>query len=170
MSALTATTTRNQGDRPHPMSAAGFTLLEILIALVVLSIGLLGIAALQGVGLRTSHGAQLTSQASVLAYDIADRIRANPQSLATYNGRTTDTVNCDNPPTAPLHEADLAEWSCAVRALLPNGTGGIVGTEVSAVIGGVTRTITTYTITLEWTDRQLEEGDDPWRYQLVIEI
>ena len=168
MSALTSAKTRKRGDRPRPAPAAGFTLLEILIALVVLSIGLLGIAALQGVGLRTSHGAQLTSQASVLAYDIADRIRANPQG--TYLG-STDNINCDNPPTAPpLDEADFAEWSCAVRALLPNGSGEILGSAVSTVIGGITRTVTTYTITLTWTDRQLEDGDDPWRYQLVIEI
>jgi len=143
----------------------GFTLLEVLIALVVLSIGLLGIAALQGVGLRSSHGAQLASQAGLLAYDMADRIRANPRTLDTYNGRSTDEIDCEQAlPTAPLEAADLAEWACTVETLLPGGAGSIVGVQ-----DGITGVIT-YTITVEWEDRQVEEGGEPWNYVLVIEL
>jgi type IV pilus assembly protein PilV len=144
-------------------STGGFTLLEVLIALVVLSIGLLGIAALQGVGLRSSHGAQLASQASLLAYDMADRIRANPQNFAAYAGFSTETVDCGQPlPTAPLAAADLAEWACSVEAVLPDGSATIAGAQA----GG----IDTYTITVEWQDRQVADGGDPWSYVLVIEI
>jgi type IV pilus assembly protein PilV len=143
----------------------GFTLLEVLIALVVLSIGLLGIAALQGVGLRSSHGAQLASQAGLLAYDMADRIRANPQTFATYDGFSTDDVDCEQAlPTTPLAAADFAEWACTVEALLPGGAGDIAG-----VLDGLTGVIE-YTITVEWEDRQVEDEGDPWSYVLVIEL
>jgi type IV pilus assembly protein PilV len=143
----------------------GFTLLEVLIALVILSIGLLGIAALQGVGLRSSQGAYLTSQAGLLAYDMADRIRANPETVASYNGFVGNA--CPDPvPTTPLLAADLAEWSCSVTTLLPNGEGRITGVE--NVVPGI-GTITTYTITLEWTDLQSEEGD-VWDFVLTVDI
>jgi type IV pilus assembly protein PilV len=149
----------------HRARIRGFTLLEVLIALVVLSIGLLGIATLQGVGLRTSHGAQLASQASLLAYDMADRIRANPQSFATYDGFSTADVDCEQVlPDTPLAAADLAEWTCTVEALLPGGAGNIAG--VQDVLTGVIE----YTITVEWEDRQVEDEADPWSYVLVIEL
>lgn len=142
--------------------ASGFTLLEVLIALVVLSIGLLGIAALQGVGLRSSQGAYLTSQASLLAYDMADRIRANPNTVAAGATVTTD---CTVPGTG-LAGADLQEWSCAVETLLPSGVGRIDGVQVQDF--GVIGTITRYTITINWED--LQSGGTPWEYVLAIEI
>jgi type IV pilus assembly protein PilV len=151
---------QNQTQR---VSESGFTLLEVLIALVVLSIGLLGIAGLQGIGLRSSHGAYLSSQASLLAYDMADRIRANPQTLAIYNDFDSATVDCAAPPVTPLASADMAEWACAVEALLPNGGGTIDG--VIAPDGS-----TRYTITVQWQDLQVEDPTDPWTYVLEIDI
>jgi type IV pilus assembly protein PilV len=150
-------------NRLDPGGGAGFTLLEVLIALVVLSIGLLGIAGLQGVGLRSSHGAYLSSQASLLAYDMADRIRANPQTSATYNGFSTTTVDCAAPAVTPLAAADLAQWACAVQALLPNGIGTIVG--VAAADG-----TNNYTITIQWEDLQVDDPAVPWTFELVIDI
>lgn len=153
-----------------PSCSRGFTLLEILIALVILSIGLLGVAALQGVGLRSSHGAYLTSQASLLAYDMADRIRANPQPENAYDFNTT-SIDCSQPlPTSPpslLITADLAEWACAVQGLLPNGSATIADSR-DAVTG-----VFTYVIDIQWEDLQSEENNDavvPWTYQLVIDL
>lgn len=148
------------------LAHAGFTLLEVLIALVILSIGLLGIAALQGVGLRSSHGAYLTSQASLLAYDMADRIRANPDEFTQYNGFVTDCPN--DIPDAPLVSADLAGWSCAVDNLLPEGSGTIIGDNTNP-------NFVRYTIRVEWQDLQSQEVDDdgaivPWSFVLVIDI
>lgn len=146
-----------QSNESNLSGSGGFTLLEVLIALVVLSIGLLGIAALQGVGLRTSHGAYLTSQASLLAYDMADRIRANPAGFAV-----NDLVfNCpETPATTPLADAEMDEWSCAVETLLPKGS----GTITRMAVGDFMR----YTIVVQWEDLQ-SEGDD-WDFELTIEL
>ncbi len=152
-------------------TAGGFSLLEVLIALVVLSIGLLGIAALQGVGLRSSHGAYLTSQATLLAYDMADRIRANPGQRATYDAHDHDvaTAGCDTLPATPLAVADLAEWACAVQELLPAGR-----TTLASVNSLLTPGAVTYTITIEWRDQQAEldnaDAEVPWTYTMDVDI
>lgn len=68
----------------------GFTLIEILITVIVLSIGLLGLAGLQISGLRANISSEARSKASILANDIAERMRANP--LGVQN----DDAGADN--------------------------------------------------------------------------
>lgn len=153
-----------------PYRSRGFTLLEILIALVILSIGLLGIAALQGVGLRSSHGAYLTSQASLLAYDIADRIRANPGMIALGGSIATADGDCDiNVSGLGLSDADRVEWSCSVQTLLPSGSGSVSRTASTAIAGA-----STVTIDLRWQDLQpmldADGNEIPWQYVLVVEL
>ena len=63
--------------KPEKYRSQGFTLIEVLIAIIVLSIGLLGLAGLQLTSLRNSNSAYTRSQAVILSYDIVDRIRAN---------------------------------------------------------------------------------------------
>ena len=62
--------------------ASGFTLLEVMIAVFVLAVGLLGVAGMQMIGLRNNNSAALRTQAVFLAQDIADRMRANPTAVA----------------------------------------------------------------------------------------
>ncbi|MBA2491385.1 MAG: type IV pilus modification protein PilV [Gammaproteobacteria bacterium] len=83
------------------MQSKGFTLIEVLVALAIVSIGLLAIAALQATGLRVNHGAYLRTQASYVAYDIADRMRANLAAAVAGNYQ----VNANTPPTAPVAPA-----------------------------------------------------------------
>ncbi len=61
-------------------SSRGFTMIEVLIAMVILAIGLLGLAALQAVGMRNNHSALSRFQATLSAYDMADRLRSNSAS------------------------------------------------------------------------------------------
>jgi len=79
----------------------GFTLLEVLIALLVLSIGLLGLAALQTTGLRSNEMASMRTTATQLAYDISDRMRANPGRAAA-----APTTPPDPDPPPPFGVAD----------------------------------------------------------------
>ena len=115
----------------------GTTLIETLVALVVLSVGLLGIAALQMTSLRNNRGAHLRSQAQVMAYDITDRMRANrTDALAdAYVIALAAT-----PTGAGLVLTDLQQWKNTLAAALPGGDGAIE------------RDGDMFRITIQWTD------------------
>lgn len=113
----------------HPY-LQGFTLLEVLIALVVLSIGLLGLAGLQSTGLRFNQSAGMRTQATQLAYDMSDRMRANMTAVnaGSYLGSSsavpTAVANCHNTTgctSANMAADDLANWHLAVTRYLPMG-------------------------------------------------
>ncbi|WP_206606719.1 type IV pilus modification protein PilV [Steroidobacter cummioxidans] len=72
-----------------PANQRGFTLVEILVTVVLISVGLLGVAALQLTTLRGNQDAYVRSQASVLAGDILDRMRVNPFDFRA-NGYSVD--------------------------------------------------------------------------------
>lgn len=112
----------------------GFTLVEVLIAVLVLSIGLIGLASLQGVALQFNNSAFLRSQATNLAYDMADRVRANRRAaldLGAYNLAVADAT----PAPGTLAETDLNEWRTALQNNLPGGTGAV---EVDALNNDLT--------------------------------
>ena len=144
----------------------GFSLLEVLIAIVILSIGLLGIAAMQVVSMKNNHSAYLRSQASLLAYEFSDIIRSNPIAMAAdkfgdaaADGVDLNTANlgftissaclgyqneCD--PTPPndtpdkLAEVDLANWALKINQTLPSG------------MATISRSGDIYNITVSWLD------------------
>ncbi len=110
------------GDTTHNRQA-GFSLIEILVTMVVLSIGLLGIAGMQASGLRNNHAAYTKTQATNLAMDMAERIRANPQGLANYagfdtNGTIPASTGCISTSTGcsptDLATHDKIEWSIPI--------------------------------------------------------
>lgn len=117
--------------RAPPCRVRGATLIEVLVALFVLSVGLLGVAAMQQVGLRSSHTAHVRSQATALAYDIADRMRANRVAALAggYNTPYTDALipgnNCLGTTPADRAACDLTQWKAALRLALPGGEGRI---------------------------------------------
>lgn len=126
----------------------GITLLENLIALVVLSIGLLGHANLQNLGLRTNTHSYWRTQASILAIDIADRMRANPAGIATggYNDISTlpEDANCIDTFCTPLAMAqtDARSWQQTLARELPQGSGSVVGTGTGSL----------FTIKIRWQE------------------
>lgn len=118
----------------------GFTLLEVLIALLVFSLGLLGMAGLLIVSVKTNHSAYLRTQASFLAQSMADRMRANMPRIWTgdYNTAypTSDTDPCGSGATctrANIATRDKALWSTQLTGQLPNATATIVCTPNAAV-------------------------------------
>jgi len=140
----------------------GFTLLEVLIAMVVLSIGLLGVAGMQANSLRNNHNAFIKTQASNLAADLADRMRANKSVKDNYVFDTDDGVTaaptCISTGCTPAQMAtyDIAMWSDQFtrdeKPILPDGRG------VTSINGN------TVTINILWTDLQYGTGqtiDDP---------
>jgi type IV pilus assembly protein PilV len=151
--------------RPFRLHQTGFSLVEALVALVVLSIGLLGIAALHIESLRSGRTAITRTQAVTLASDMADRIRANRSAREAYNVTVTsqDTnVNC-NPggsgcTPAQLARHDKALWTAALEDALPGAVGTVVCDPGTAPA--------TYTITISW----IEPGtDEPLEYVMRIQ-
>lgn len=120
-----------QRSLPEPNAATGFSLLEVLIALLVLSLGLLGLAALQARTVQFNQGAYLRSQATSLAYVMADRMRANRD--AALNGAAYDGVVYVDPAPAcaapgggaTVAARDIAFWRSALACSLPLGNGRI---------------------------------------------
>lgn len=173
-------------------SSNGFTLIEVLVAIVVLSIGLLGLAGLQVAGMKNNHNAYQRSQATVLAYDIADRMRANIPGVTSgsYDNQGTSastTANClttTGCSTAEMAEHDLAEWNTTLAASLPNGEGVVcldedadtdAGTAPSLPGGdpdcgtdiGATG-ISTYAVKIWWQERSNTDDATPVLKRLTM--
>lgn len=103
----------------------GFTLVEVLVSLLVLGIGLLGLAGMQVAGLRNNQSAMQRTMATQLAYDLTDRMRANQQGLAQYVAGTATTDDCRTNACSPAQMAgfDLKEWNTSITQSLPGGVG-----------------------------------------------
>lgn len=144
-------------------SQHGFTLTEILIASLVLAIGMLGLAGLQLTSLRSNQSANYRTAATFLAYDMADRIRANPNEATKYvvdlgDGPVSGT-NCEGNScnTTAMANFDITSWKCSLgnyndvtvckdrglRGILPQGNGNVV------------RNNRVYTVTVMWDDERL---------------
>lgn len=112
-----------------PRPSVGFTLVEVLIAVLVMGIGLLGLAGLQTTGLRGTLGAAQRSEATRLAYEIADRMRANPAGVAAgaYDNQAGTGDDCLHGACSPTQLAgyDLAQWLATLGARLPAGAGWV---------------------------------------------
>ncbi len=124
-------------DSRHPRQR-GFTLLEVMISVLVLSIGLLGLAGLQASGLRSNHSAYLRSQAVTYSYDIIDRMRAN--RLSALSGTYNIALGTGAPTGTTIAETDLREWKHLINDNLPSGDGA------ASVNGGMV------TVTVQWDD------------------
>ncbi len=113
--------------------AHGFTLIEVLVTVLVLSLGLLGLAGMQLNALKSSHGSQLRNQASALSYEIGERIRSNRSAAEAGH---YDIALAELPASLPDCEAqlclasemsayDLGQWKTALTNQLPEGDGAI---------------------------------------------
>ncbi len=151
---------------------SGFTLIEVLIAMFVLAIGLLGLAGLQATGMRNNLSAYHRSEATVLAYDLADRMRANSADSSLLSASTYSTVapttaliqngcrqvaNACTP--AQMAQNDLFEWNrgiaggaaaagppvlAAMPVTLPRGVGTVTIPAASRIV----------TIRINWDDNR----------------
>lgn len=133
----------------------GTTLIEVLVTVIVISVGLLGIAGLQLVSLRNNKDATVRTQASVLAADITDRMRAN--RTAALNGQYNLALTA-TPGTGTIPDNDLTAWRAALAQQLPNGIGAVARNS-----GNI------FTITIQWTERD-NDDDDPVQFQTSTEI
>lgn len=140
------------------LGTGGFTLVEVLVTMVILSVGLLGIAALHTASLRNNLDSALRTQASVLAADIADRMRGNRSAAlgGAYNLQLTDvTPTLTGTPT--LATQDLNAWRTLLARALPNGTGAVNVTANICVI------------TVQWGERLRQGETDATRATIIFQ-
>lgn len=150
------------------MRVGGFTLVEVLVALVVLAVGMLGMALLLHAGLQGSRTALEHAQAVNLAADMAERMRANRSAAAAYDTShgTPDPrldAGCEDAAGRCTPDAmagnDLRRWLDAVAAALPEGQGEVA---VEAVAAAVHRG----TVTVRWARTGTAT---PATYTLMVE-
>lgn len=133
-------------SRPlNRQQSAGLTLVEILITLLVISIGLLGVAGLHALSLRNNYDALMRSHASALASDIIDRMRANP--AAVVEDGDYDDAELDSNPEIEDDSSqaliDVSEWKDTLAVQLPNGKGAIAVDSATGVV----------TVQVQWGER-----------------
>jgi len=156
--------------------AAGFTLIEVLVVILIMSIGLLGIAGLQASTSRFKINSWARASTAILYSDFADRVRSNPlssgtpygdpgaatatsayaltDSWSTQQGATlTVSKDCMDPAnvcTADERAAyDVTIWRQQLRSMLPQGAGIVSGNMATGL-----------TLTMMWYDKQFLKDDN----------
>ncbi|NBB93051.1 MAG: type IV pilus modification protein PilV [Gammaproteobacteria bacterium] len=112
----------------------GISLIEVLVAVLVLSVGLLGLAALQGFSLQSGQSAYQQTQATNIAYELSDHMRAN-RSVIRAGG------------AVPA----LDQWNFLAAELLPNGE---LDVDIVDAANGIVA------ITVNWSDDRLDDAPD----------
>jgi type IV pilus assembly protein PilV len=146
-------------------SVRGFSLLEILIALLVLAFGLLGLGLLQTMNLRFTKSADQRTQAVNLASDMLDMMRANRSQLSAYAmdasafGSVTVPAGTGCVFNAALSAAEnVSKWQCQVReALGPEATAVVVVNDPAV------------RVTINWSDAVMTAGGTPEASSVVLE-
>ncbi len=132
----------------------GFTMIEVLVALIILAIGLLGVAGVQALSLKQTANSNIRSLVTMYAYDLSERMRAEPGHFADYEKAAAATCNnCAD---------DLASWHTAVVTDIPTAT--------TAVDVTTNANLTTAEITISWAERDLYNDAAAQSYTLFVRL
>lgn len=146
----------------HPACGAqrGFSMIEVLVTMLIISLALLGTAGLQGYSMRLNQGGQFRSQAVFLAADLAERMEGNKAAVivgaydlplsSSASSRSTACLDaaCS---AASLATFDLNQWQNAVAATLPQSSWRVVNVAGNPAV---------VTITINWVDRRADTQYD----------
>ena len=168
--------------------STGFSLIEVLVALLVFSLGLIGLAGLLVMSSQANHGAFIRTQATFLAQNMADRMRANPIGIwqGGYNGSwpttaTAPTCNASSACTpAQIATRDRVQWGDMLAQYLPNDSN--LAATLTCTPQPLGLTMSNYyqvqppfngscTMNITWTERSLAIGGSPspqtfaWTFQ-----
>ncbi len=151
-----------------PKKSKGFSLVEVLIALIIMSVGMLGIAGLYVQSMQAGRTSMLRHHAVTLAGDVADRIRANPTAGAAYSAAAGVNNNCVAQNTscniAEMAAHDIFLWQQQALEFLPPMADGSQQVQVLFTPG----TPPTYQITIRW-DEPTPDNIPP-QYSITIPV
>jgi type IV pilus assembly protein PilV len=162
-------------------SQRGASLIEVLVAVVLLSFGIVGMAGMQLAGSKFNHSASLRSQATSLAYDLADRARANLDAcpaaacayatpLATaFDGTAAQACGLSSvaATAAAMAAIDVNQWKSCLEDALPDGRGQALRLAANTDFVdqcGVTHASTAtevFVVEVNWNDGRLQAAADP---------
>jgi type IV pilus assembly protein PilV len=147
-------------------NSRGFTMIELLVSVVIMSVGVLGMAGLQMLSMQQNRSALLQGEATQLVNDILDRMRANPDT--SYDGVdigddpvVTDSCIGNTCTENEMKDFDVAQWLCAINSVDESDgsthtvcdTFGITG-SLPLGSGSVVLTGDIYEVTVQWSDSQ----------------
>lgn len=179
-------------------SQQGSSLVEVMVAIFILGAGLLGLGALQARSIMMNQSAYYRSVAADLAYDLADRVRANrspywSKSITSSNGVASSATVPSDLPLPPNFGTctgfgasmtctqtgrqsyqvltDMNEWATSVSNLLPSGSYTLTtdGSTCTAAPTTTTEVMCRYTLTLTWKDDRSVSSGANLSYVTVIE-
>ena len=133
-----------------PRKVRGMSLIEVMVSVLVLGIGLLGIAAMQSMALRGGQSSHESIQVVMATNAIIEAMRANRANAASYNGTYTAP-----PSGTTLAMRDLEEWMAALQGVAdtnpatPTPAQPVLGATARATIAGCPNACV---ITLQWDD------------------
>ena len=149
-------------------TSKGFSLVEVLIALIVMSVGMLGIAGLYVQSMQAGRTSMLRHHAVTLAGDIADRIRANPSAGAAYTAAAGADNNCVAQNTdctiAEMAANDIFLWQQQANDFLPPMGDGSQQVIIVFSAGNPP----SYQITVRW-DEPTPDGSVP-QYSITVPV
>lgn len=122
----------------------GFSLIEVMVTMLIVGIGLLGIAGIIVTNMKNTHSSYARSQASALVNDIVDRMRANRSVAESAAAPYQLPFGATPSPATGVPADDLGAWKKSVEASLPAGAGAV---EFNSANGNVT-------VTVQWDDRR----------------
>ena len=115
----------------------GFTLIEVMVALLIIAVGMLGVAGMQTMGMQSGGLAAQRLSVIMKAQEIAERIRVNSSSIASYNigdaetGTNNACFNSTSCTAAELAEYDIYLWKQDLKTVLPNNANTTASVIVS---------------------------------------
>jgi len=144
----------------------GSSMIEILVAVFILAVGLLGLASLQMVSLKNINNTQFQTLATTYAYDMAERMRSNREGLSGYDNilSTVADPNCTTCTPAQMAQLDGFEWNSLIQSTVMNG--GLPEGK-----GTVTKNGSVYDIEIKWKELQTRDlGNDDGEITLKVQI
>jgi type IV pilus assembly protein PilV len=163
---------------PYCTKQSGTTLIEVLVSLLIFSVGLLGMAGLHAASLRHTHSGYLRTYATLMAADISERMRSNAEGLRSgaYRGAAgalnASCLSATGCSAALMALHDIAEWRIDLAAALPAGDGIVCidstpvdGTPVAPACDGIGDY---YAVKVWWSDNR--EGSTAQRYAVTVPL